>query len=81
MLVPSAKSQGVVFRRVVNKKSDKNLRSLDGLQLVQCDGLQLVQCDGLQFVQGDGLQFVQGDGLHFHPSITGLSFLGSPWLR
>ena len=63
--MPSAKSQGVVFRRVVNKKSDKNLRDPDGLQLVQCDGLQ----------------FVQGDGLHFHTSITVRSFLEFPWIR
>ena len=65
MLVPSAKSQGVVFRRVVNKKSDKKLKGPDGLQ----------------FFQGDGLEYVQGLGLHFHQSITGISFLGSPWIR
>ena len=38
MLVPSAKSQGVVFRRVVNKKSEKNLRDSDGFEHVQGDG-------------------------------------------
>jgi len=51
MLVPSAKSQGVVFRRVVNKKSDKNFRDPDGLQIVQGDGLQFhPSITGLSFL-------------------------------